>query len=194
MKEVWKPLPIRGYEVSNLCNLRRECYGEVRVTPVKTTLLERDGKKLCITPARVMREFFPYEWIKELEDGEEATPIKGFPQHFITNRGRVWSSYYWRWAKPSNTRSYYWRTSLTNHQTFVRKFYHLHTLVGRHFLPEWEEGLFILHKDENLSFPEINWVENLWVGTPQENVLDAYQKGRKVWTNQFGRSETPPKR
>ena len=49
-------------------------------------------------------------------------------------------------------------------------------------MPEYEEGMLILHKDEALPFPEINYVENLWCGTQSDNRKDCVKKGRTKQT------------
>jgi len=129
--------------------------------------------------SRLMRENFPYEWIKELEEGEEAKPVSGHPGFFITNRGRLWSDWRWKWSNPwvnKNPPGYYWVVSVGSRPDLTT--INLHTLVGRHFLPDWQEGLLVCHKEETLSFPEINFVENLFVGSYEDNNRDTLDKGR----------------
>jgi len=111
-------------------------------------------------------------WFMNLQEGEVALPIEGFPEYLITNRGRVWSNISDRWLKPGKFNLYYHRVNMGGRLQL------LHTLVGRHFLPEYEEGLCILHKDETLPYPNVNFVENLWVGTHQQNAEDRERKGR----------------
>ncbi len=126
-----------------------------------------------VSLAKLMRDYFPYEWIKYLDEGEEVKPISKY--NYVTNKGRVWSSWWWKWNKPylsKNPPGYYWRINYT------KKSIDIHTLVGRNFLPEYREGLLILHRDETLSYPEICSVENLWVGTYTDNNRDAVKKQR----------------
>jgi len=112
----------------------------------------------------------------DLQEGEVALPIEGFPEYFITNRGRVWSNMSNRWLTPSPWRRYYYGIIMRKEgKTYARN---IHRLVGTHFLPEYKEGLWILHKDETLPYPDIHFVENLWVGTSQQNVIDRDRKGR----------------
>ena len=106
-------------------------------------------------------------------DDEEAKPIPN-TSGFITNKGRVWSGLQYDWVsmrKDTGT-LYYEVFSLDN------KIFRLHSTLGRLFLPEYEEGLHILHKDETLPLGEVNQLSNLWVGTHQDNMIDMCSKGR----------------
>jgi hypothetical protein len=118
-----------------------------------------------------------YGWVEFLFDEEEAKPIKNCPGYFITNLGRIWSNRKKKWIKPTKDKKYYWSVTLRDQEN-KRIGLKVHTLVGRHFLSEYEPGLFILHKKETLLFPEINFVSNLWVGTNQDNIIDMYNKNR----------------
>ena len=62
---------------------------------------------------------------------------------------------------------------------------HLHRLVGSTFLPDFQENLFVCHKQEELPVEYINRVDNLFVGTHSDNMIDAYSKGRKQMSNQY---------
>ena len=117
---------------------------------------------------------------------EKFVPIKGFPQYLISNRGQVYSVRSKRFLGTppmppckghTNPNKYLVKLCVDKkrHSTMV------HTLVGRHFLEDYEEGKLILHKDETLPFPDINFVENLWCGTQSDNRKDCVSKGR---TNQ----------
>ena len=171
-----------GYLLSNLGRVTAPSGRELKISTAQgynafAVVLE-DGKKRSRGVSRLMRENWRYDWINELEDGEEAKPVVGHPGFFITNRGRLWSDWRWRWSSPwrcKNPPGYYWSVSVGSRPNITN--INLHTLVGRHFL-DWEEGLLVLHDKENLSFPEINWVENLWVGTYEDNNRDAVTKGR----------------
>ena len=116
-----------------------------------------------------------YEFIKYLEEGEECKELLEYPNRFITTRGRVWCNKHQKWLKQKlverscGENSYYYRTWVG----------YTHRLVGRYFLPEYKKGLFILHKVETLSYPEINFVENLWVGNNSDNMKDMWRKGRR---------------
>ena len=110
-----------------------------------------------------------------------------YPGFFITTKGRVWIERRKRWAavsqektyhdkrrsNPPKNKRYYTRVNVGRTSTRV------HVLVGRYFLPEYQKGMFILHKDETLSYPEINYLENLWAGTNRDNMKDMWDKHRR---------------
>ncbi len=137
------------------------------------TMRDKNNKKKSFSYTSYMRTFFSYEWIKELQEGEEVKPLKEYSGYFITNRGRVWSMKHYKFLTLHNHNSYYHLVKIGNEGT-----HNIHTLVGRYFLPEYREGLFILHKEETLSYPEIHFIENLWIGTKKDNVQDMLMKGR----------------
>lgn len=126
-----------------------------------------------------------YEFIKYLNEGEECREIlPEFPDYFITTHGRVWSNKGQRFltgVRKEGRRggeSYYYRVGMYNTLKQCRYRY-LHTLVGRYLLPEYREGLCILHRDETLSYPEINHIDNLWVGSRSDNLRDMWSKNRR---------------
>ena len=188
--EEWKP--VRGFPSYLISNLGRVYSQERRgriLKPDKTgvstlgrvTIKNSYGRK-CIGISTLMSENWKWEWIKELEEGEEVKPVgtlkgKSFPLYFITNRGRVFSLNTYSWCEGGNNQEYYTlvtiRDSEGNRYTTT-----IHSLVGKHFLDNWEEGVCILHKDETLPYPEINYVENLWIGTKGDNNRDRCLKGR----------------
>lgn len=109
-----------------------------------------------------------------LEAGEDYKEFR--PGYYITTRGRCWNVKKGKWMvfrldekRGWGTDNYYYRNWLG----------YAHTIVGRAFLPDYEKGKFILHKDETLPFPEINYVENLWVGTNSDNMKDMWAKRRR---------------
>ena len=143
------------------------------------SVVMEDGRRKHISVSKLMRETYPFEWIKYLEDGEEAKQVPDYPGFYITNRGRMWSDYRWKWLSNcfhNHPPYYYWRVSWGERGRMTAS--NIHTLVGRVFLPEYSEGLLILHKNETLSYPEINYVENLYVGTYTDNNRDAVSKNR----------------
>ena len=125
-----------------------------------------------------------YEFIKYLNDGEECKELPDFRGYFVTTHGRVWSNKKQKFLKEvckegrRGGKSYYYRVGLRNTLNQER-WRMIHTLVGRNFLPEYRDGLCILHRDETLSYPEINYLENLWVGTRSENIRDMWEKDRR---------------
>ena len=108
------------------------------------------------------------------EPGEVFVPVEEAPSFLISNKGRLYNTKTKRFRKPNNrTGTYYYYFPGVEGKT-----YETHSLVGRHFLPH--TGGLILHKEENLSYPEINFLENLWVGTVSDNAKDAFSKGRRT--------------
>lgn len=129
-------------------------------------------------PSTIQRKFFPYDWIELLYVNEEAKQIKDYPGYYITTKGRIWSMKQYKFITPNkvnkqgNLSSYHYKVVLGLGNNTPR----LHTLVGRNFLPDYQEGLHILHKEETLPYPEINYVENLYVGTHRDNMRDIMIK------------------
>lgn len=115
-----------------------------------------------------------------LQEGELILPVNGASNYYITSYGRMWSvkrpKVKGGWKVTTKSRKYY-RTYSYIDDNNVRTCRMVHTLVGRHYLP-WKEGMFILHKDETLSEPYVNRLDNLWLGTQKENIQDCYNKGR----------------
>lgn len=182
--EHWKPVP--GYE-TYLVSPDGTVYNTARpnVAPKNQVQynLYRNGKKQSFRRTALLKLVYPYEWIKDLADDEEAKPVRDCPGYYVTSKGRFFSSYYYKWLTPTPWNRppfYYYVVHLKGPAAR-----YVHTLVGRHFLPDWRPGLLILHKDETLPYPQINAVSNLWVGTHGDNVRDAIRKGRLIPT--FGR-------
>jgi hypothetical protein len=99
-----------------------------------------------------------------------------FPSYYISNKGRVFSTTTFVWCYSQPNKKYYHKITLFRGKEKFST--HIHTLVGKHFLPEWEEGLFVLHHKETLPYPEINYPSNLWVGNSEDNNRDRCIKGR----------------
>ena len=121
-----------------------------------------------------------YHWIHLLEEDEVAREVPDAPGYFVTSHARVYSTITNRFLTPKKKQRYYHQVDVKIPNTPPRKMksYYLHTLVGRLHLPLWEPGLEIHHIDEELPFPAIHSVSNLRVGTHQQNLKDAWQKGR----------------
>jgi len=124
----------------------------------------------------LMDEVFPFWWIRDLNPQEECKEIYGFPGYYITTEGRVYSTRSHRWIEGKYKSPYYYFVVLYKDNKKCKQ--HIHSLVGRNFLSEYERGMFILHKDETLPYPEINYLHNLWVGTCKDNNIDRCKKGR----------------
>ena len=123
-----------------------------------------------------MDEVFPFWWIRDLNPQEECKEIYGFPGYYITTEGRVYSTRSHRWIESKYKPPYYYFVVLYKDDKKCKQ--HIHSLVGRNFLSEYKRGMFILHKDETLPYPEINYLHNLWVGTCKDNNIDRCKKGR----------------
>jgi len=130
-----------------------------------------------------------YEFIQHLYEGEECRELGEYPGYYVTTHARLWNSNKGRWMKQrkhkgvdkrrvKQTDRYYWLVTLCNREG-KWKTTRIHTLVGRAFIPEYREGLFILHKEETLPYPQINYLENLWVGNNSDNMKDMWSKGRR---------------
>ena len=118
-----------------------------------------------------------YNFIHQLEDDEECKELKDYPGYFITTKGRVWSSVKGngRWLRQYKQGQYYWGVMIGGRNGGNKL---IHQLVGRNFLKEYKNGMHILHKDENLNYPEINFANNLYVGTQKDNIIDKNLKNR----------------
>ncbi len=180
--EIWKQIEQTPYYVSNEGNIKDSRNGKLKklynVRGSYQYSCNYKNKRYRGTPTSFLCRYFPYWWINQLEEGETCSPLEGYNKYFVTTYGRVFSNHTGCWLKPYHIPTtyqppYYYRVGIGG-----GKEKYLHTLVGRTFLPEYQEGLFILHRDENLPYPEINFLSNLWVGTNSENQLDRYAKGR----------------
>lgn len=172
-QEVWKQTTNPLYQVSNLGRVHHNEKGIIepkkRLQNGNEVLYYYIGKKQCVV-SNLMKTYHKWEWIRELDDDEECKELEELPGLFITTRGRIWSMIKYRWLKPRRIGdSYYYG---------IRK-KQVHRLVGKTFLDEFKPGLLVLHKDETLPYPEINYVENLWIGTHKENTEDMYNKNRR---------------
>jgi hypothetical protein len=117
-----------------------------------------------------------YDFIQYLDDNEECKELKDYPGYFITTKGRVWSTIRktGKWLSLYKQDKYYYGVTVAGGNKLI------HQLVGRNFLPEYKQGLCILHKDESLPYPEINYIENLYVGTKKDNTIDRNLKNRGI--------------
>ena len=114
---------------------------------------------------------------------EQLTPIPDWPGYSITPCGKVWShkSNKWLTAFPHTGHAYYYMVKLYRPtggpRGTGRQNRHIHTLVGRTYLP-YIPGALICHRDESLPAEEINHVSNLFIGNARDNIKDAQAKGR----------------
>ena len=114
-------------------------------------------------------------------DGEVWVPLQGWEDlYVISNKGRVKNikSGVLKRPTPSNKLYYHHGYKFQRTKNEPTEGSSVSTLVGRHFLPDYEEGMYILHRNEDLPFPEVHFVENLRVGSQSENIQEMYDRGR----------------
>ena len=107
----------------------------------------------------------------ELNPSEEARQIKDFPNYYVTNQGRVWSTLSKNWLIPTdNSRGNHHRLYVSLGKGNKR---YIHRLVAEAFLPNPDNLPEVDHKDTNgLN----NNVENLQWATHQENLANPLSK------------------
>lgn len=103
----------------------------------------------------------------ELNLNEKIKQIKNFPNYYISNQGRVWSTISNRWLTPTiQTRGNHQRAYVSLGRGNKR---YIHRLVAEAFLPNPNNLTEIDHKDTNgLN----NSVENLQWTTHQDNLAN----------------------
>lgn len=183
---VWKPVKgFEHYEISNEGKVRhgttkRHLKGRTHSQGLSYRLTSPDdgigSTPICDRAlSRLMRENWRYEWIKELDDDEVVKPVQGKPSYYITSKARLFSlnKYDWVVPKPHKNDERYETYVRINRQINV-----LSRLVGKHFLADFDESLFVLHKDEDLPFPNVHFPSNLFMGTIHDNSMDMVRKGR----------------
>jgi hypothetical protein len=106
--------------------------------------------------------------------GEECKEFR--PGYFITTKGRCYNAKKQKFMVFRLDTKRGWGENDYYYRNWIG---YAHTLVGRSFLEDYEPGKFILHKDETLPYPQINYVENLWVGTNSDNMKDMWDKQRR---------------
>jgi len=180
--------------ISSIPGLEMNLDGEIRRTNNHKIVPQRNGKIGTRVNGKgysrgvnsLLRETFPYWWIRELDDDEECKEISDFPDYFITTKGRIYSNRGNKpgWLEPTPSPhpscDYYYQVCLYypgETKKFITK--RIHTLVGRTFLP-WKPPLLILHNEETLPYPEINFLSNLHLGDYKDNINESYEKGRRV--------------
>tara|TARA_B100001059_G_C17715321_1_gene517670 strand:- start:352 stop:930 length:579 start_codon:yes stop_codon:yes gene_type:complete len=181
IKEEWKP--VKGFEgkysISNKGNIFHHNGKRSKLLKLDTSgecisiKLFKDGKKKHFTLTTLMRTHWRFEFIFDLEDDE---CVKEFYGYFVTSKGRIWSPSLYRWLTPTPAKNYYWTVNMKINGKYTPQT--IHKLVGRLFLNGYRKGLHICHKKEYLSYPEINYSDNLFVGTHADNMNDMREKGR----------------
>ncbi len=101
------------YEISNLGRVRNKKRGNFKSLVkggerLQVGLLQQGKTVKVVSLARLMRENWRYEFIKELDDGEECMPVRNHSNYFITNKGRLFSLTHYKWLKShQGNRTYY---------------------------------------------------------------------------------------
>lgn len=178
IQEKWKP--VKGFEdrysISNKGRVKSTTTNkEVSVRNSATLFL--NGERHNIRINRLMRENWEFEFISQLGKDEEAKRVKGYPNYFVTSKARVWSNIRQRWLIPTQDKGTYYHNTRLTHNGKTRAFT-LHQLVGQHFLEGWSNDRLVLHKKEELAYPEIHSVENLYLGDKKRNIIDCMEKER----------------
>lgn len=183
---MYKQIDDLPYSVSNTGEVRNNRTGKVLkpysgVSKSATYTFCVDLQKQYLSLVALMRKYWRYEFIKDLADDEECKPLRNHSDYFITSKGRVFSLKTYSWLQANKSTRIYYHT----HHSIDGNLMATHRLVGRHFLPDFREDLNVLHTDEDLPSHLVNCVENLWLGTQQDNNDDKISKGRANHT--FGR-------
>jgi hypothetical protein len=189
--EQWKVITdYPDYECSNEGRVRRISDGFVRKWTDNgkgaLTMSFKGGRNgnTNRTQVYLMRTHWKYEFIKDLYDDEECKVCPDYPDYYITNYGRffslkryTWMDYHVRTAKRGfHDRDYHSPVRLTKDgKTFNHD---VSRLVGKAFLPDFQENLLVLHIDETLPPKTIHHVNNLKMGTYSDNAKDIFIKGR----------------
>lgn len=149
---------------------------DVRGTRHYFYLGEMSGQRYPLST--LMKENWRYEWIKDLEDDEEAKEVIGFPGYFITNKARIYSEKTNQWLLKSEPGRFKDKEIPHVVVTLKGNQMSLSRLVGKHFLPDFDENLQVLHTNEKLPWPEVNYANNLHMGTQSTNIEECSKKGR----------------
>ena len=113
----------------------------------------------------------------QLLEGEICEPLRDYPGYSVTTEGRIYSHYSNKFLSPGRDRNYHKVRLKKGDKRYCR---HVHILVGRQYLPDYKEGMNILHIDETLPYPQRHSVANLRVGTQADNIKEMYDKGRRI--------------
>lgn len=108
-----------------------------------------------------------------MEQTEVWLPIKGYSLYQVSNYGRVKNIKTNRLLKIVRDNRGYGVVML--YESGIGKQYLLSRLVAQEFLPNDDNKPFVCHIDDN---PMNNRVDNLFWGTPKENMQDCLKKGR----------------
>ena len=131
-----------------------------------------------------------YNFLHQLEEDEECKELKDYPGYFVTTKGRVWSNIKGkgRWLSQYKQGDYYWGVMVGGRNGGNKL---IHQLVGRNFLKDYKVGMHILHKNELLNYPNVNFLDNLYVGgeftnansNPARNIAKWNPTGSGSWSS-----------
>ena len=105
---------------------------------------------------------------------EEWKQSEEFQSYDISNEGKVRNRKTGRILKTNISEKGYERVSLS--ENGVSKTRSIHTLVAETYIPDYEVGMGVMHKDDN---PLNNHVDNLELGTKSDIARRSYDRGRK---------------
>lgn len=102
-------------------------------------------------------------------------PVKDYEKYYlISNYGELYIIKKKRLVKECKDRQGY--TKITLYKDGTRKYTHIHKLVAEHFIPNPENKPLVLHKIP-ISKGGTNRADNLYWGTPRENIIDKLKDG-----------------
>ena len=102
-------------------------------------------------------------------------PVKDYEDYYlISNYGELYIKKKKRLVKEYKDKQGY--TKITLYKNGTRKCTQIHRLVAQHFVPNPENKPLILHKIP-LSKGGTNRADNLYWGTPRENIIDKIKDG-----------------
>ncbi len=163
----------KGFE--NAIDSAKRGYKELKLQKTNNYhICSIDGKRTSISPT-YLRALIGKGFENAIEpiEGEEWKWIEGYEGIYkISNCGRVVN--FKGELSPSLAKGYYQIILCREGQT---KTYRIHSLVAKHFVEGYEEGLVVNHKDLNKTN---NRAENLeWV-SQKENIIHYYQNKNKL--------------
>jgi hypothetical protein len=173
LDEIWVPVKSHPlYEVSNLGRVRNITTGDYKRTK-PTALLMKEGQRQSVSWSyyRLMKEHFPYEWIKELEDDEECKEHSTHKGYFITTQGRVFSLHSYKWCKVGLVKNFpYPRITIHSAPKLI------HILLAETFIPNPHNHPDVLHQNDVKTDYRLS---NLRWGNDVMNWEDALRNGRR---------------
>jgi hypothetical protein len=127
-----------------------------------TTLFQKD----------LYNKYFPYEWIKDLEEGEECREHPTHKGYYLTTKGRCFSTHMWEWCEIGLVKGFPY-PRITIH----RKPKLIHILLCETFIPNPHNLPMVLHKNDIKTDYRL---ENLYWGEVKQNYQDSVKNGRRT--------------